>query len=70
MTLKSTPQITAETRDLSIRFSYSAYFIIIIFPILGFNYRVEKRSVCFCCNKANLFSCWLFILNMILSRLV
>ncbi len=25
MTLKSTPQITAETRDLSISFSYSAY---------------------------------------------
>ncbi|HCW9993110.1 TPA: DUF5080 family protein [Staphylococcus aureus] len=64
MTLKSTPQITAETRDLSIS------FFIIIFAVWDLFIRVRKGAFAFVVIRPILFSCWLFILNMILSRLL
>ena len=54
MTLKSTPQITAETRDLSISFFILSLFIIVIFAVWDLIIRVRKGGVCFCCNKANI----------------
>ncbi|MBU4988096.1 DUF5080 family protein [Staphylococcus aureus] len=64
MTLKSTPQITAETRDLSIS------FFIIIFAVWDLFIRVRKGAFAFVVIRPILFSCWIFILNMILSRLL
>ncbi|HCZ0298906.1 TPA: DUF5080 family protein [Staphylococcus aureus] len=70
MTLKSTPQITAETRDLSISFFILGLFIIIIFAVWDLIIRVRKGTFAFVVIRPILFSCWLFILNMILSRLL
>ncbi len=70
MTLKSTPQITAETRDFSISFFILSLFIIIIFAVWDLIIRVRKGAFAFVVIRPILFSCWLFILNMILSRLV
>lgn len=70
MTLKSTPKITAETRDLSISFFILSLFIIIIFAVWDLIIRVRKGAFAFVVIRPILFSCWLFILNMILSRLV
>ncbi|MBR9560161.1 DUF5080 family protein [Staphylococcus aureus] len=70
MTLKSTPQITAETRDLSISFFILSLFIIIIFAVWDLFIRVRKGAFAFVVIRPILFSCWLFILNMILSRLL
>ncbi|AKK60100.1 membrane protein [Staphylococcus aureus] len=70
MTLKSTPQITAETRDLSISFFILSLFIIIIFAVWDLFIRVRKGALAFVVIRPILFSCWLFILNMILSRLL
>ncbi|CAC6836692.1 TPA: DUF5080 family protein [Staphylococcus aureus] len=70
MTLKSTPQITAETRDLSISFFILSLFIIIIFAVWDLFIRVRKGVFAFVVIRPILFSCWLFILNMILSRLL
>ncbi|HHO6607076.1 TPA: DUF5080 family protein [Staphylococcus aureus] len=70
MTLKSTPQITAETRDLSISFFILSLFIIIIFAVWDLIIRVRKGTFAFVVIRPILFSCWLFILNMILSRLL
>ncbi|HEH3034027.1 TPA: DUF5080 family protein [Staphylococcus aureus] len=70
MTLKSTPQITAETRDLSISFFILSLFIIIIFAVWDLFIRVRKGAFVFVVIRPILFSCWLFILNMILSRLL
>ncbi|NGB61286.1 DUF5080 family protein [Staphylococcus aureus] len=70
MTLKSTPQITAETRDLSISFFILSLFIIIIFAVWDLIIRVRKGAFAFVVIRPILFSCWLFILNMILSRLL
>ncbi|HAR7072546.1 TPA: DUF5080 family protein [Staphylococcus aureus] len=70
MTLKSTPQITAETRDLSISFFILNLFIIIIFAVWDLIIRVRKGTFAFVVIRPILFSCWLFILNMILSRLL
>ncbi|HHO4898839.1 TPA: DUF5080 family protein, partial [Staphylococcus aureus] len=67
MTLKSTPQITAETRDLSISFFILSLFIIIIFAVWDLFIRVRKGVFAFVVIRPILFSCWLFILNMILS---
>ncbi|HCX1973594.1 TPA: DUF5080 family protein, partial [Staphylococcus aureus] len=69
MTLKSTPQITAETRDLSISFFILSLFIIVIFAVWDLIIRVRKGAFTFVVIRPILFSCWLFILNMILSRL-
>ncbi|HCD1662740.1 TPA: DUF5080 family protein, partial [Staphylococcus aureus] len=68
MTLKSTPQITAETRDLSISFFILSLFIIVIFAVWDLIIRVRKGAFTFVVIRPILFSCWLFILNMILSR--
>lgn len=70
MTLKSTPQITAETRDFSISFFILSLFIIIIFAVWDLIIRVRKGAFAFVIIRPILFSCWLFILNMILSRLL
>ncbi|HBE8360533.1 TPA: DUF5080 family protein [Staphylococcus aureus] len=70
MTLKSTPQITAETRDFSISFFILSLFIIIIFAVWDLIIRVRKGTFAFVVIRPILFSCWLFILNMILSRLL
>ncbi|HCV7885005.1 TPA: DUF5080 family protein [Staphylococcus aureus] len=70
MTLKSTPQITAETRDLSISFFILSLFIIIIFAVWDLFIRVRKGAFAFVVIRPILFSCWIFILNMILSRLL
>ncbi|WP_072661450.1 DUF5080 family protein [Staphylococcus argenteus] len=70
MTLKSTPQITAETRDFSISFFILSLFIIIIFAVWDLIIRVRKGAFAFVVIRPILFSCWLFILNMILSRLL
>ncbi|HDA6189726.1 TPA: DUF5080 family protein [Staphylococcus aureus] len=70
MTLKSTPQITAETRDLSISFFILSLFIIVIFAVWDLIIRVRKEAFTFVVIRPILFSCWLFILNMILSRLL
>ncbi|HDD6886100.1 TPA: DUF5080 family protein [Staphylococcus aureus] len=70
MTLKSTPQITAETRDLSISFFILSLFIIVIFAVWDLIIRVRKGAFTFVVIRPILFSCWLFILNMILSRLL
>ncbi|MDI1932496.1 DUF5080 family protein [Staphylococcus aureus] len=70
MTLKSTPQITAETRDLSISFFILSLFIIVIFAVWDLIIRVRKGAFAFVVIRPILFSCWLFILNMILSRLL
>ncbi|MDM5633542.1 DUF5080 family protein [Staphylococcus aureus] len=70
MTLKSTPQITAETRDLSISFFILSLFIIIIFTVWDLFIRVRKGAFAFVVIRPILFSCWIFILNMILSRLL
>ncbi|CAM3999207.1 DUF5080 domain-containing protein [Staphylococcus schweitzeri] len=70
MTLKSTPQITAETRDLSISFFILSLFIIIIFAVWDLIIRVRKGAFAFVVIRPILFSFWLFILNMILSRLL
>ncbi|HGL3504915.1 TPA: DUF5080 family protein [Staphylococcus aureus] len=70
MTLKSTPQITAETRDLSISFFILSLFIIIIFAVWDLFIRVRKGAFAFVVIMPILFSCWIFILNMILSRLL
>lgn len=70
MTLKSTPQITAETRDLSISFFILSLFIIIIFAVWDLFIRVRKGEFAFVVIRPILFSCWIFILNMILSRLL
>ncbi|HCD1028451.1 TPA: DUF5080 family protein [Staphylococcus aureus] len=70
MTLKSTPQITAETRDLSISFFILSLFIIIIFAVWDLFIRVRKGVFAFVVIRPILFSCWIFILNMILSRLL
>ncbi|HDJ3080120.1 TPA: DUF5080 family protein [Staphylococcus aureus] len=70
MTLKSTPQITAETRDLSISFFILSLFIIIIFAVWDLFIRVRKGTFAFVVIRPILFSCWIFILNMILSRLL
>ncbi|HDA5854866.1 TPA: DUF5080 family protein [Staphylococcus aureus] len=70
MTLKSTPQITAETRDLSISFFILSLFIIVIFAVWDLIIRVRKGAFTFVVIRLILFSCWLFILNMILSRLL
>lgn len=70
MTLKSTPQITAETRDLSISFFILSLFIIIIFAVWDLFIRVRKGAFTFVVIRPILFSCWIFILNMILSRLL
>ncbi|HGZ9004224.1 TPA: DUF5080 family protein, partial [Staphylococcus aureus] len=64
MTLKSTPQITAETRDLSISFFILSLFIIIIFAVWDLFIRVRKGVFAFVVIRPILFSCWLFILNM------
>ncbi|HCU8886256.1 TPA: DUF5080 family protein, partial [Staphylococcus aureus] len=66
MTLKSTPQITAETRDLSISFFILSLFIIVIFAVWDLIIRVRKGAFTFVVIRPILFSCWLFILNMIL----
>ncbi|HCW8893562.1 TPA: DUF5080 family protein, partial [Staphylococcus aureus] len=63
MTLKSTPQITAETRDLSISFFILSLFIIIIFAVWDLFIRVRKGVFAFVVIRPILFSCWLFILN-------
>ncbi|HDC2877183.1 TPA: DUF5080 family protein, partial [Staphylococcus aureus] len=47
MTLKSTPQITAETRDLSISFFILSLFIIIIFAVWDLIIRVRKGAFAF-----------------------
>ncbi|HAR3662104.1 TPA: DUF5080 family protein, partial [Staphylococcus aureus] len=47
MTLKSTPQITAETRDLSISFFILSLFIIIIFAVWDLFIRVRKGAFAF-----------------------
>lgn len=70
MTLKSTPQITEETRDLSISFFILSLFIIVIFAVWDLIIRVRKGAFAFVVIRPILFSCWLFILNMILSRLL
>ncbi|NGC92264.1 DUF5080 family protein [Staphylococcus aureus] len=70
MTLKSTPQITAETRDLSISFFILSLFIIIIFAVWDLIIRIRKGTFAFVVINLLLFSCWLFILNIILSRLL
>ncbi|HGL6340310.1 TPA: DUF5080 family protein [Staphylococcus aureus] len=70
MTLKPTPQITAETRDLSISFFILSLFIIIIFAVWDLFIRVRKGAFAFVVIRPILFSCWIFILNMILSRLL
>ncbi|HCY7206813.1 TPA: DUF5080 family protein [Staphylococcus aureus] len=70
MTLKSTPQITAETRDFSISFFILSLFIIIIFAVWDLIIRVRKGTFAFVVINLIFFSCWLFILNMILSRLL
>ncbi|MCL7565153.1 DUF5080 family protein [Staphylococcus aureus] len=70
MTLKSTPQITAETRDLSISFFILSLFIIIIFAVWDLFIRVRKGAFAFVVIRPILFNCWLFILNIILSRLL
>ncbi|HEA2739218.1 DUF5080 family protein [Staphylococcus aureus] len=70
MTLTSTPQITAETRDLSISFFILSLFIIIIFAVWDLFIRVRKGAFAFVVIRPILFSCWIFILNMILSRLL
>ncbi|MDG5080075.1 DUF5080 family protein [Staphylococcus aureus] len=70
MTLKSTPQITAETRDLSISFFILSLFIVVIFAVWDLIIRVRKGAFTFVVIRPILFSCWLFILNMILSRLL
>lgn len=70
MILKSTPQITAETRDFSISFFILSLFIIIIFAVWDLIIRVRKGTFAFVVIRPILFSCWLFILNMILSRLL
>ncbi|HDJ5650641.1 DUF5080 family protein [Staphylococcus aureus] len=70
MTLKSTPQITAETRDLSISFFILSLFIIIIFAVWDLFIRVRKGAFAFVVIRPILFGCWIFILNMILSRLL
>lgn len=70
MTLKSTPQITAEIRDLSISFFILSLFIIIIFAVWDLFIRVRKGAFAFVVIRPILFSCWIFILNMILSRLL
>ncbi|GJF44731.1 DUF5080 family protein [Staphylococcus argenteus] len=70
MTLKSTPQITAETRDFSISFFILSLFIIIIFAVWDLIIRVRKGAFAFVVIRPIFFSCWLFILNMILSRLL
>ncbi|TXO66182.1 DUF5080 family protein, partial [Staphylococcus aureus] len=44
MTLKSTPQITAETRDFSISFFILSLFIIIIFAVWDLIIRVRKGT--------------------------
>ncbi|HDJ6500883.1 TPA: DUF5080 family protein, partial [Staphylococcus aureus] len=64
MTLKSTPQITAETRDLSISFFILSLFIIIIFAVWDLFIRVRKGAFAFVVIRPILLSCWLFILNM------
>ncbi|HCD4454279.1 TPA: DUF5080 family protein, partial [Staphylococcus aureus] len=64
MTLKSTPQITAETRDLSISFFILSLFIIVIFAVWDLIIRVRKGAFTFVVIRPILFSCWLFILNM------
>ncbi|NFY65778.1 DUF5080 family protein [Staphylococcus aureus] len=70
MTLKSTPQITAETRDLSISFFILSLFIIVIFAVWDLIIRVRKGTFAFVVIRPIFFSSWLFILNMILSRLL
>ncbi|NGJ44763.1 DUF5080 family protein [Staphylococcus aureus] len=70
MTLKSTPQITAETRDLSISFFILSLFIIIIFAVWDLIIRIRKGTFAFVVINLLFFNCWLFILNMILSRLL
>ncbi|HHO5363597.1 TPA: DUF5080 family protein, partial [Staphylococcus aureus] len=60
MTLKSTPQITAETRDLSISFFILSLFIIIIFAVWDLFIRVRKGVFAFVVIRPILFSCWLF----------
>ncbi|NGJ08464.1 DUF5080 family protein [Staphylococcus aureus] len=70
MTLKSTPQITAETRDLSISFFILSLFIIVIFAVWDLIIRVRKGTFAFVVINLIFFSSWLFILNMILSRLL
>ncbi|HGZ4505404.1 TPA: DUF5080 family protein [Staphylococcus aureus] len=70
MTLKSTPQITAETRDLSISFFILSLFIIIIFAVWDLFIRVRKGTFAFVVINLLFFNCWLFILNIILSRLL
>ena len=70
MTLKSTPQITAETRDLSISFFILSLFIIVIFAVWDLIIRVRKGAFAFVVINLIFFSSWLFILNMILSRLL
>ncbi|HCJ4552842.1 TPA: DUF5080 family protein, partial [Staphylococcus aureus] len=62
MTLKSTPQITAETRDLSISFFILSLFIIVIFAVWDLIIRVRKGAFTFVVIRPILFSCWLFIL--------
>ncbi|HDI0219396.1 TPA: DUF5080 family protein, partial [Staphylococcus aureus] len=47
MTLKSTPQITAETRDLSISFFILSLFIIVIFAVWDLIIRVRKGAFTF-----------------------
>ncbi|WYW90961.1 DUF5080 family protein [Staphylococcus aureus] len=68
MTLKSTPQITAETRDFSISFFILSLFIIIIFAVWDLIIRVRKGTFAFVVIRPILFSCWLFILNMIFTK--
>ncbi|WP_089551897.1 DUF5080 family protein [Staphylococcus aureus] len=70
MTLKSTPQITAETRDLSISFFILSLFIIIIFAVWDLIIRIRKGTFAFVVINLLFFNCWLFILNIILSRLL
>ncbi|WP_089537760.1 DUF5080 family protein [Staphylococcus aureus] len=70
MTLKSTPQITAETRDLSISFFILSLFIIIIFAVWDLIIRIRKGTFAFVVISPLFFNCWLFILNIILSRLL
>ncbi|NGB77505.1 DUF5080 family protein [Staphylococcus aureus] len=70
MTLKSTPQITAETRDLSISFFILSLFIIVIFAVWDLIIRIRKGTFAFVVINLIFFSSWLFILNMILSRLL
>ncbi|ORO13286.1 DUF5080 domain-containing protein, partial [Staphylococcus aureus] len=64
MTLKSTPQITAETRDLSISFFILSLFIIIIFAVWDLFIRVRKGAFAFVVINLLFFNCWLFILNI------